>query len=182
MDEWLPLPRIARVCDLPESSARRYALALAEFIPQRRAGRLVLYQVEIASQVLTKASEMFGKGMRLAQVREAMAAEMPESQDVTRAGDLHMDTSPPAKPEVMAMEFMRSVNAIREDLATMGTTLERVQGELRDERMARQRLADENEGLRQKMGTLETELVRLRKDRRELETYLVDKLTKLSKK
>jgi hypothetical protein len=176
MDEWLPLPRIARVCDLPESSARRYALALADFIPQRRAGRLVLYQVEIASQVLTRASEMFGKGMRLAQVREAMAAEMPEPQDVTLAGDRHMDASPPAKPEVMAVEFMRSVNAIREDLATMGTTLERVQGELRDERMARQRLADENEGLRQKMGILETELVRLRKDRRELEKYLLDKI------
>jgi septal ring factor EnvC (AmiA/AmiB activator) len=104
---------------------------------------------------------------------------MPRA-DMAVVEDIHQDaTTQPVQLEAMPVELMRAVNAIREDMTVMASTLERTQAELRDERKAREVLADENEELRQKMGVLENELVRLRKDRRELETYLVDKFTKL---
>lgn len=182
VEEWLPLPRIARLCELPESSARRYAVALSEFIPHRRAGRLVLYKVEIASQILTKTAELFGKGMRLAQVKEEIAIEIPEAQGLVMSEEDHDRSVSPKKIDLMATEFMRSVNAIREDMGLMGAALERVQGVLGEERHKRENLAVENAELRQKIGILEKELVRLRKDRRDLELYLVDKIKGMSDK
>lgn len=181
MEEWMALPKIARKLDMPESSARRYAAALEQLIPQRKAGRLVLLHAPTAEMVLPKAAELFAAGLRLQQVRDRLQSEMPRA-DMAVVEDIHQDaTTQPVQLEAMPVELMRAVNAIREDMTVMASTLERTQAELRDERKAREVLADENEELRQKMGVLENELVRLRKDRRDLEVYLVDKITKLSK-
>jgi len=178
MEEWMALPKIARKLDMPESSARRYAAALEQLIPQRKAGRLVLLHAPTAEIVLPKAAELFAAGLRLQQVRDRLQSELPRA-DVAMVEDA---TTQPVQLEAMPVELMRAVNAIREDMTVMASTLERTQADLRDERKARERLSEENEGLHQKMAVLEQELVRLRKDRRELEKYLLDKIDALRNK
>ena len=178
MDEWLSLPRIARKLDMPESSARRYVATLASFLPQRMAGRLVLFHAPTAERVLIRAAELFTQGLRLARVKERLSQEMPGSElAVTGESSESPTASPPPATESVAASFMEAVNIVRQDMAVMNSALERVQAELRDERTARTELARENVAMMQKMLVLEAELVRLRKDRREMEKYLLGKIT-----
>ena len=179
MGDWLPVPALARLVELPETTTRRYVQALEDLLPQRRSGRLTLYDSEVASLVLPRAAELFGAGHRLPEVRRTLKKEFPRVDDAMTPPST---ASPPAKLDALTSSFMEALNVLRLDLATMGSALERVQGELRDERSARVVLVQENADMKEKMVTLEAELVRLRKDRRELETFLLGKLKAITSK
>ena len=172
MGDWLPIPTLARRVELPETTTRRYVQALADLLPQRKSGRLTLYDADVAGAILPRAAALFSAGHRLPEVNRILGKEFSQAEDVASLPA----TTPPPQMEPMASTFLESINVLRLDLATMGSALERVQSELRDERTARAELVQENMAMMQKMLVLEAELVRLRKDRREMEKFLMEKI------
>ena len=172
LGDWLPIPTLARRVELPETTTRRYVQALADLLPQRKSGRLTLYDADVAEAILPRAAALFSEGHRLPEVKRVLAKEFSQVDDVASLPA----TTPPPQVEPMTNTLMESINVLRMDMATMGSALERVQGELRDERTARTVLAQENTAMAQKMLVLEAELVRLRKDRREMEKFLLAKI------
>jgi DNA-binding transcriptional MerR regulator len=78
-------------------------------------------------------------------------------------------------PNLAALPGLDSeqLDAIRSAVDQSCTRLDAQSGEVA-------RMAEENTELRTKLAVLETELVRLRKDRREMEKYLLDKIKSMS--
>lgn len=71
-------------------------------------------------------------------------------------------------------------NQTEEDMLMVRTELGRTCALVEGQHEELSELREENEGLRKKLEVMEAELVRLRKDRRELEKYLLDKIRKVT--
>jgi chorismate mutase len=202
MENWLPLAEVARQSSIAESTARRYARLFAEYLPHGRDGRTVLYAPESIA-ILKHIGRLFSEGRTSNQVREVLRrdtglidvqAERPDPG--TRNNGAAVEES----RQRMAA-FLRLVVDQKKELAALRLDVSRIGAELTRERERRQNLESQVAKLRKaavllirnalripevqapvsdevaaKLGVLEQELVRLRKDRRELEKYLLEKI------
>lgn len=188
---------IAKLLDIPESTLHYWKNRFDEVLPSVGRGRNKRYRPE-AVEIFRSIAGLFGQGLSAADVRTELVRQYPVNVAHAPAAspDAPCESPEPAMPiaapdagqgdggAVMAMaagigtEIARALLAHFHPYMTPATAAlpeETVEG-LRTELAA---VRGENAAMTEKMRLLETELVRLRKDRRELETYLVDKINAL---
>ena len=180
----MSVAQIARAIDAPESTVHYWKHRFAQHLPSRGRGRQMRFTPE--------AVEVFGlikERMRAGHPAEAIAAELAQLYPLTP------DTRPApiagaisgAAQSASSLELAREIG--REMAGVLAETLGRVLsgGTGLDPKA----LAEAAQGVtddlsarlsahEDKISVLEAELVRLRKDRREMERYLLDKIEKMN--
>ncbi|WP_428564072.1 MAG: MerR family transcriptional regulator [Solidesulfovibrio sp. DCME] len=185
---------LAKLLDIPESTLHYWKNRFDDVLPSVGVGRGKRFRAE-AVDIFRSIGRLLGQGLSAADVRAELARNHPinitprprQLNDPTpplpAAGDAALLAAPTGEAAlVMAAhigsEIARSlVSHLNQHLSPARPALPDEAAEaLRRELTA---VRAENEALTEKMQLLETELVRLRKDRRELEHYLVDKINAL---
>lgn len=184
---------IAKLLDVPESTLHYWKNRFDDVLPSVGNGRNKRFRAE-ALDIFRDIAGLLGQGLSCADVRAQLSRRYPVNV-APGASETALESVPaPAVPPVDGALAVaaRIGSQIAEALLTrldqrlvppdpalsagaapvVGTV-----GDLRDEL---DRVRAENAALTEKMALLEAELVRLRKDRRELETYLVDKINALA--
>lgn len=176
---------IAKALDVPESTLHYWKNRFDDVLPSVGRGRGKRFRAE-ALDIFRAIGGMLAQGMSSADVRATLARSYPVNVAVEpeAASKPVPMAAPPAQDAALAMaahigaEIARSLAVHLKGLAApahpglSGGDAAALESELAAVRA-------ENASLSEKMRLLETELVRLRKDRRELETYLVDKINAL---
>lgn len=178
---------IAKMLDVPESTLHYWKNRFDDVLPSLGRGRNKRFRPE-AVDIFRAIGRMLGQGMSCADARAELARQYP----VNVAPDTAESATPPAPirdstpdtPEGVLAVASRIGSEIAKSLlvhlqqppsqppALPDQTAESLTAEL-------DQVRSENEALQEKMRLLEAELVRLRKDRRDLENYLVDKINAL---
>lgn len=81
MEDWVTITNMARSAKLPESTARRYVKLFEDFFPNKKVGRMVLYDKKSES-LLKTVSSLFSSGLRREQVYEELQKQAPRFIDV----------------------------------------------------------------------------------------------------
>jgi DNA-binding transcriptional MerR regulator len=177
---------IAKLLDVPESTLHYWKNRFDDVLPSVGRGRNKRFRAE-ALDIFRSIGRLLGQGLSCADVRAELARHYP-----VNVGPKDGTETAPAVPAVtesatdgalavaarIGSEIASSLLAhLRQHLpaqppASPAQAAEGLAGELAQVRQ-------ENAALTEKMQLLEAELVRLRKDRRELEAYLVDKINAL---
>jgi DNA-binding transcriptional MerR regulator len=181
---------IAKLLDVPESTLHYWKNRFDDVLPSIGRGRNKRFRPE-ALDVFRDIGAMLGQGLSCADVRAelarrypvnvattAAAAEPVQAVRVTEEGAGH-DGALAVATRIGTEIAKTLLTHLHQQLAPApaalpGETAAGLQSEL-------DRVRSENAALTEKMQLLEAELVRLRKDRRELETYLVDKINALTR-
>jgi DNA-binding transcriptional MerR regulator len=181
---------IAKLLDVPESTLHYWKNRFDDVLPSIGRGRNKRFRPE-ALDVFRDIGAMLGQGLSCADVRAelarrypvnvattAAAAEPVQAVRVTEKGAGH-DGALAVATRIGTEIAKTLLTHLHQQLAPApaalpGETAAGLQSEL-------ERVRSENAALTEKMQLLEAELVRLRKDRRELETYLVDKINALTR-
>ncbi len=194
------IAEIARELDAPESTLHYWKNRYAAFLPSLGQGRQKRFKPEALEAFRTIAS-MLRQGHAPAEVTAHLSSIYPMTPaSVTEAGAFAAPAQPPLDPVQIGVQIGAQIGAeVARSLAqNLGEFLARAQASLPagastplaptlalaqadQDRMAGQEtkltaLEEENTLFRSKLEVLEAELVRLRKDRRELEKFLLDKI------
>ncbi|WP_243544807.1 MerR family transcriptional regulator [Pseudodesulfovibrio tunisiensis] len=189
----LSVAEIARELDLPESTVHYWKNRFAQHLPSVGRGRQKRFRPE-AVEIFAAISRMLKEGYTARDVMDALGREYPLQADAVPAAQAQ--TSPVAaagmEPAMnmaaaIGLEIARAVGeGIRSaiapadgenvDVADMRQGLEQAAGRIADQVREVETLKVENAELREKMQIMEAEMVRLRKDRRDMEKYLLDKI------
>ncbi|WP_029456716.1 helix-turn-helix domain-containing protein [Solidesulfovibrio alcoholivorans] len=180
---------IAKALDVPESTLHYWKNRFDDVLPSVGRGRGKRFRAE-ALDIFRAIGRMLAQGMSSADVRATLARTYPVNVAVEpgaapeAVSEPAAMATPPARDAALAMaahigaEIARSLAVHLKDLAApVHPGLSGAQAAALESELAAVRA--ENASLSEKMRLLETELVRLRKDRRELENYLVDKINAL---
>lgn len=195
----LSVAEIARELELPESTVHYWKNRFAQHLPSVGRGRQKRFRPE-AVEVFATISQLLKEGHTARDVMDQLSRAYPLQADAMPEGA----SLPPAMVGVamesamepamkmasaIGLEIARSVGeGIRSVLAAgesgaSGADVADVRQGLEDaaRRITAQveethQLKSENELLREKLRIMEAEMVRLRKDRREMEKYLLDKI------
>lgn len=181
---------IAKILDVPESTLHYWKNRFDDVLPSFGTGRGKRYRAE-AVEIFRDIGAMLAQGLSAGDVRSELARRYPVN---VGSGEAQGPAAPPAATAgpggtVDAQTMLAMASAIGAEIArTLAEQLNRggpagpaalpeatvtaIQGELAETRA-------ENAALGDKVRVLEAELVRLRKDRRELETYLLGKIKAL---
>lgn len=84
MEDWISLPRIAREIDAPNSTVRRWAAALDEFLTSRGSGAGRRFHPD-AREILRRAKVLYGTGLGAEQILEVLRADGPRMVGVAGA-------------------------------------------------------------------------------------------------
>jgi DNA-binding transcriptional MerR regulator len=192
----LSVAEIARRLDVPESTVHYWKNRFAQHLPSVGAGRQKRFRPE-AVEVFAVIAEMLGAGHPAAEVMDILAQRYPLTPTPVPAQPRPVPGSAPALPDAeiladvartMGTEIARSIGdyigrLLDPDIAQSQQDVRQMREEVdhANALIARQyeeleALRGQNGELRGKMTVLENELVRLRKDRREMEKYLLDKI------
>ena len=182
---------IAKVLDVPESTLHYWKNRFDDVLPSMGRGRNKRFRPE-AVGIFRDIGAMLGQGMSCADVRAELVRRYPVNVTAGSAEAVAVrtvDAAPVAdsgRDEAVAVATRIGTEIAKTLLAHLHQQLSPVQAALPDETAASlaaelDQVRAENAALTEKMRLLETELVRLRKDRRELETYLVDKINALGR-
>ncbi|KHK00813.1 MerR family transcriptional regulator [Desulfovibrio sp. TomC] len=180
---------IAKILDMPESTLHYWKNRFDDVLPSMGVGRNKRFRAE-AVDVFREIGAMLGQGMAAGDVRAALSRRYPVnvgSGVVSTAGPVDLAGQGGAAGQAETMLAMAA--AIGSEIArSLAEHLGRAGGPaaaalpqetataLREElELARA----EGAALSGKVQVLEAELMRIRKDRRELENYLVDKINAL---
>jgi len=193
----LSVAEIARELELPESTVHYWKNRFAQHLPSVGRGRQKRFRPE-AVEVFGTISRLLKEGHTARDVMDQLSHAYPLQADAMPEG-LSLPPAMAASAMESAMEpamkmaasigleIARSVGeGIRSVLAeggSGGAGVAEVRQGLEDaaRRITAQmeethQLKAENEQLREKLRIMEAEMVRLRKDRREMEKYLLDKI------
>ncbi len=178
---------IAKLLDVPESTLHYWKNRFDDVLPSVGQGRGKRFRPE-ALDIFRAIGRMLGQGMSSADVRAELARQYP----VNVAAQATVDIAPasPATPGTegaVAVASRIGAEIARSLLAHLHHGLPLQAGALPEEttrglQSELTSMRDENAALSEKMRLLEAELVRLRKDRRELENYLVEKINALRRR
>jgi DNA-binding transcriptional MerR regulator len=187
---------IAKLLDVPESTLHYWKNRFDEVLPSVGRGRSKRFRPE-AVEIFRAIGRLLGQGLSAADVRAELirhypvnAAHAPTSETVPRpavpAVSADNGTAVGGDSEaVMAMAAGIGTEIAKALLVQFGRHFQQPQPPALPEESVeglRAELAavrDANVAMTEKMRLLEAELVRLRKDRRDLESYLVDKINAL---
>ena len=181
---------MAKILDMPESTLHYWKNRFDDVLPSFGTGRGKRYRAE-AVEIFRDIGAMLAQGLSAGDVRSELARRYPVN---VGGGEVQRQTAPLAATAgpagiVDAQTMLAMASAIGAEIARtlaeqLGrglsggpaalpeTTVTAIQGELAEARA-------ENAALADKMRVLESELVRLRKDRRELENHLLGKIKAL---
>lgn len=182
---------IAKILDMPESTLHYWKNRFDDVLPSVGRGRNKRFRPE-SVDIFRAIGRLLGQGLSAVDVRAELARQYPVNVVPQPASE----GLGPAPRSADADEF--DIGATVAVAAGIGAEIAKgllahLQQNFQPQALAlpdetvlglTSELAavrSENAALTEKMRLLETELVRLRKDRRELETYLVDKINALRK-
>ncbi|MEF3696064.1 helix-turn-helix domain-containing protein [Desulfolutivibrio sp.] len=173
---------VARQLDVPESTLHYWKNRFRDHLPCLGEGRGRRFRPE-ALEIFRAIAQGLGRGLSVDEVKVDLADRFPvnvspaRSPAGARTGPVAAAASGIGLEEVAAVfgrEMAKVLSAfLRErpnpEAALPGGPGPEVAGEI-------EALREKNQALESKLGVLESELMRLRKDGRELEKYLVDKI------
>ena len=186
---------IAKLLDVPESTLHYWKNRFDEVLPSVGRGRSKRFRPE-AVEIFRAIGRLLGQGLSAADVRAELirhypvnAAHAPTSETVPRPAvpAVSADKGTPVGDDgeaVMAMAAGIGTEIAKALLVQFGRHFQQQPPALPEEsaeglRAELAAVRDANAAMTEKMRLLEAELVRLRKDRRDLESYLVDKINAL---
>ena len=189
----LSVAEIAREPELPESTVHYWKNRFAQLLPSVGRGRQKRFKPE-AIEVFSTISRLLKEGHTARDVMDQLSREYPLQGDaMPQDGAVAtMPLSGAAMEPAMKMaaaiglEIAKSVGeGIRSVLGGEGATpdmtdvkegLEEAALRISTAMEETRALKSENEALKEKLQVMEAEMIRLRKDRREMEKYLLDKI------
>lgn len=184
----LSVAEIARELDIPESTVHYWKNRFAQHLPSVGKGRQKRFKPE-AVEVFSTISRMLKEGHTARDVMDSLSQSYPMQADALAEASesdspvqqYGMETAV-KMAAAMGAEMARSISegirgalgtpeqaALPEDFAKATEQIAANAAEV-------QLLRDENTQLKEKLSIMEAEMVRLRKDRREMEKYLLDKI------
>jgi len=175
---------IAKMLDVPESTLHYWKNRFDDVLPSLGRGRNKRFRPE-AVEIFRAIGRMLGQGMSCADARAELARQYPvnvapDVPEPVTSPDPVRDTTPEGVLAVasrIGSEIAKSLLVHLQQAAPQPPALpDQMAAGLSVEL---DKVRSENEALQEKMRLLEAELVRLRKDRRDLENYLVDKINAL---
>lgn len=198
----LSIAEIARQLEVPESTLHYWKNRFAQYLPSMGKKRQKRFKPE-AVEIFSIISERLKQGHTAEDVMSELsrkypvnAALMEDASKDTYSGAMQLSSQSSLDPAIqiataIGAEIAKSIteglkdmsspaprNALpenfREDM-DQAVTMITEQGE------DVEALKEENKALKEKLSVMESEMVRLRKDRRELEKYLLDKLKAVTK-
>jgi DNA-binding transcriptional MerR regulator len=195
----LSVAEIARELDLPESTVHYWKNRFAQHLPSVGRGRQKRFRPE-AVEVFATIARLLTEGHTARDVMDQLshsyplqADAMPESAGAPAAMAVNGPSMEPVMKMAAAigMEIAKSVgDGIRSvldsqntggaDISDVRQGLEDAAGRITAAMEETEALKSENKELKQKLAVMEAEMVRLRKDRREMEKYLLDKIKSVS--
>ncbi|WP_319583025.1 MerR family transcriptional regulator [uncultured Pseudodesulfovibrio sp.] len=195
----LSVAEIARELDLPESTVHYWKNRFAQHLPSVGRGRQKRFKPE-AVEIFANISRLLKEGHTARDVMDRLSQEYPLQADAvpaTSGGGQAPVQAVGSMDQVMTMaaaigmEIAKSVGeGIRSVLAAEGAEapdvtdiregLEETALRISTAMQETEALRAENQELKEKLAVMEAEMVRLRKDRREMEKYLLDKIKSVS--
>ena len=196
----LSVAEIARELELPESTVHYWKNRFAQHLPSVGRGRQKRFKPE-AIEIFGTISRLLKEGHTARDVMDQLSHNYPLQADAmpvaTGAGDGPVVLSAGAMEPVMkmaaaiGMEIAKSVgdgirsvldpeNAGSPDVSEVRQGLEEAARRITTTMEETEALKSENKVLKEKLAVMEAEMVRLRKDRREMEKYLLDKIKSVS--
>jgi DNA-binding transcriptional MerR regulator len=195
----LSVAEIARELDLPESTVHYWKNRFAQHLPSVGRGRQKRFKPE-AVEIFATISRLLKEGHTARDVMDRLSQDYPLQADAVPAaagGGAPSVQAVGSMDQVMAMaaaigmeiaksvgEGIRSVldpeNAGAADVADIREGLEETALRISAAMQETEALKAENRELKDKLAVMEAEMIRLRKDRREMEKYLLDKIKSVS--
>lgn len=194
----LSVAEIARELELPESTVHYWKNRFAQHLPSVGRGRQKRFKPE-AVEVFATISRLLKEGHTARDVMDQLSQEYPLQADAMVQADSGapvMMNGAGMEPVMkmaaaIGMEIAKSVgDGIRSvlaptaeggpDIADVRQGLEDAASRITAQMEETEALKSENEELKEKLKIMEAEMVRLRKDRREMEKYLLDKIKSVS--
>lgn len=189
----LSVAEISRELELPESTVHYWKNRFAQHLPSVGKGRQKRFKPE-AVEVFSVISRMLKEGHTARDVMEHLSQSYPLQADAVPAVPGGNTAVPVASMDnamqmasAIGLEIAKSIGeGIRSVLSPEAPAAEEVSS-IRDEvQQVMSRISSdaddmnmlrlENTELKEKLRVMEAEMVRLRKDRREMEKYLLDKI------
>ncbi|MGE4423853.1 MAG: MerR family transcriptional regulator [Pseudodesulfovibrio sp.] len=194
----LSVAEIARELDLPESTVHYWKNRFAQHLPSVGRGRQKRFKPE-AVEIFSNISRLLKEGHTARDVMDRLSQDYPLQADAVPAapgGGANLQAVG-SMDQVMTMaaaigmEIARSVgegirsvldpgSAGAPDVADIREGLEETALRISAAMQETEALKAENRELKEKLAVMEAEMVRLRKDRREMEKYLLDKIKSVS--
>jgi len=195
----LSVAEIARELDLPESTVHYWKNRFAQHLPSVGRGRQKRFKPE-AVEIFATISRLLKEGHTARDVMDRLSQDYPLQADAMPAtsggGQPSLQTAG-SMDQVMTMaaaigmeiaksvgEGIRSVLAAESgggaDMADIREGLEETALRISTAMQETEALKAENQELKDKLAVMEAEMIRLRKDRREMEKYLLDKIKSVS--
>lgn len=199
----LSVAEISRQLDVPESTVHYWKNRFAQYLPSVGQNRQKRFRPE-AVEVFGEIAHMLKEGYTSRDVMDHLAstcALTPQAEHFAAAAQ----AQPPSlssgaveqtvqMAQAIGLEIARSIseglkdvipgraaiNQTEEDMLMVRTELDRTCALVEGQHEELNELRTENKLLRDKLSVMESEMVRLRKDRRELEKYLLDKIRKVT--
>ena len=200
----LSVAEISRILDVPESTLHYWKNRFAQYLPSVGQKRQKRFRPE-AVDVFGAISEMLRDGHSARDVMAELARRYPltpSSVDERSREQYSPPTGPVGQcapaPESMQMaaaigaEIARTIGehlgrmlggsapALPESLDHIGEDIQEIRHAVDDQCRTMDCIQAENDELKNKLAVMEAELVRLRKDRRELEKFLLDKIKRVT--
>jgi DNA-binding transcriptional MerR regulator len=194
----LSVAEIARELDLPESTVHYWKNRFAQHLPSVGRGRQKRFKPE-AVEIFANISRLLKEGHTARDVMDRLSQDYPLQADAVPAptGGGASVQAVGSMDQVMTMaaaigmeiaksvgEGIRSVLAAETggapDVADIREGLEEAALRISGAMQETEALRAENQELKEKLAVMEAEMVRLRKDRREMEKYLLDKIKSVS--
>jgi DNA-binding transcriptional MerR regulator len=194
----LSVAEIARELDLPESTVHYWKNRFAQHLPSVGRGRQKRFKPE-AVEIFATISRLLKEGHTARDVMDRLSQDYPLQADAVPAstGGGAPVQAVGSMDQVMTMaaaigmeiaksvgEGIRSVLAAESggapDVADIREGLEETALRISAAMQETEALRAENRELKDKLAVMEAEMIRLRKDRREMEKYLLDKIKSVS--
>lgn len=189
----LSVAEIARELELPESTVHYWKNRFAQHLPSVGRGRQKRFKPE-AVEIFSVISRMLKQGHTARDVMETLSQDYPLQADAVPA--ITGDNAPASAAgmdvavqmaSTIGLEIAKSIGeGIRtvlapgapnsEEMDSIRNEVQQVVERISSSSGSVEALRAENAELKEKLRIMEAEMVRLRKDRREMEKYLLDKI------
>jgi len=198
----LSIAEISRLLEVPESTLHYWKNRFAQYLPSTGRNRQKRFKSE-AIEIFKIISSMLKQGHTAEDVMAELSRKYPVNVAIDAQGPEFATPAAPAQIQqanlepaiqlaaAMGTEIAKSINeglkgmlscmpqgAISEDVKAC---MDKATADLNAQNESIEGLKGENTQLREKLSIMEAELVRLRKDRREMEKFLLDKLKNVTK-
>ncbi|WP_321401568.1 MerR family transcriptional regulator [Maridesulfovibrio sp.] len=198
----LSIAEISRLLEVPESTLHYWKNRFAQYLPSTGRNRQKRFKSE-AVEIFKIIASMLKQGHTAEDVMAKLSRKYPVN--VALDPQNHQPATPVAPVQIqqanlepaiqlaaaMGTEIAKSINeglkgmlscmpagAVTEDVKAC---MDKATADLNAQNESIEGLRNENDQLKEKLSIMEAELVRLRKDRREMEKFLLDKLKNITK-